>query len=88
MLFKQLILKHLEDAIETTKGDYGSYDKAINYVQEQRRKHQEKVSPAPMDIGSIEHNDNEHKQERDSEHTDNQDEHGAECPLGSFHESP
>ena len=65
-IFKQLMPKNLEDIIETNHHDYGSYGDALRYVQEQLRKHQERATPTPMDIGNLDqNNDNgEHQQQK------------------------
>ena len=76
VIIKQLIPKHLEDVIDTNKKEYGNYDDALNYVKTQLRKHQEKGSPVPMDIGNLEQNSDEHKQERDNDNHDKRKKHG------------
>ena len=35
----------------------GEYTKTLRYVQEQLRKHQERATPTPMDIGNLDQND-------------------------------
>ena len=55
----------MEETIETNKVDYGTYDNALKYVQTQLRKHQEKSTPVPMDIGNIEQNNREQKPEHE-----------------------
>ena len=64
VIFKQLITKQLEDVIETNKTDYGTYQKALDYVQEQLRKHQEESTPQPMDIGNLDQQNGTDKQEQ------------------------
>jgi hypothetical protein len=72
-IFKQLIPSSVEDTIETNKVDYGNYDDALRYVQTLIRRHQEKSTPVPMDIGNIEQANGEQKPEQPHEHKEEQE---------------
>ena len=72
--------------METNKYDYGEYPKAHRYVQEQLRKHQERATPAPMDIGNLDQSSDvftpqkeqqQHKQEEEQNSNTEHDQTGT-----------
>ena len=67
VLFKKMLPKDLLKTIETNKHDYGDFPKALRYVQEQLRKHQEKSHPTPMDVGAVDQEQQQQQQPQGNE---------------------
>ena len=52
-MLKRLVPINLETVIRTNKTDYPTFQKALSYVQNTLQRHYEQSHPTPMDIGTL-----------------------------------